>query len=151
METKKSIQVSFVILLIMTFIALIYAVVTTIQPALLVSRSFPLYTGEPWDEFLNASPKLAHYMLILERMAGGLGITASIGGLIVLLTTFRKVEKWAWYFILAIGVIGWGNNLVANILFKNTPIIIIIVVGLVLIAAGLIISANAFLCEKKNT
>ena len=151
METKKSVQISYVILMIMMIIALIYAAVATIQPALLVSRSFPLYTGQSWNDFLIASPILANYMLILERIAGGLGLATSIGGLFVLLTAFRKGEKWAWYFILAVGIIGWVNNLIANIMFKNTLIIIIIVAGLVLITAGLIISARDFLCEKKNT
>ena len=150
METKKSIQIAYAIFMIMMIIALIYAAVTTIQPALLVSRSFPLYTDQSWNDFLNASPVLAQYMLILERMAGGLGLAVSIGGLIVLLTTFRKGEKWAWYFILVVGIIGWVNNLIANIMFKNSTIIIVIVIGLVLIATGLVISAKAFIGTKKN-
>jgi FtsH-binding integral membrane protein len=90
-------------------------------------------------------------MLILERMAGGLGIATSIGGLFVLLTIYRKVVKWAWYYVLVVGLIGWVNNLIANILFKNSLIIMIIVAGLVLIAIGLILPARVFLCEKKNT
>ena len=82
--------------------------------------------------------------------AGGLGLAVSIGGLIVLLTTFRKGEKWAWYFILVVGIIGWVNNLIANIMFKNSTIIIVIVIGLVLIVTGLIVSAKDFLGTKKN-
>lgn len=150
METKKSIQVSFVILLVMMIIALVYAVIAAVLPQLLVSRSFPLYTDLSWNDFLNTSPVHAHYMLILERMAGGLGVALSLGGIIVLAAIYRKGVKWAWYYVLVVGVIGWVNNLIANILFHNTLVIIVIVTGLVLIAIGLIIPAKDFLCEKRS-
>ncbi len=150
MESKKSVQISYVILMIMMIIALIYALAATIQPELLVSRSFPLYTGQSWNDFLSSSPILAKYMLILERMAGGLGIALSIGGLIVLLTVYRKVIRWAWYYVLVVGVLGWVNNLIANIMCKNSLIVIIILVGLALIAIGLIIPSKTFLCEKND-
>jgi hypothetical protein len=150
METKKSIQISYVILMIMMIIALVYAALAFAQPNLLVSRSFTLYTGISWNDFLNTSPIHAHYMLILERMAGGLGFALSLGGIIVLIAIYRKGVKWAWYYILVVGIIGWVNNLVANIMFKNSLIIIVIVVGLVLITVGLIIPAKDFLGEKKS-
>ena len=150
METKKIVQISFVILLIMTFVALIYAVITTVSPESLVSRSFPLYTGQPWNDFLTKSPTLANYMIILEREAGGLGIAVSLGGVFVLLTAFRKVEKWAWYYILVVSIIGWVNILIANILFKNSLIIVIVVIGLLLVVVGLIMSARVFLTNKKE-
>jgi hypothetical protein len=150
METKKIVQISFIILLIMTFVALIYAVITTVSPESLVSRSFPLYTGQPWNDFLTKSPTLANYMIILEREAGGLGIAVSLGGVFVLLTAFRKVEKWAWYYILVVSIIGWVNILIANILFKNSLIIVIVVIGLLLVVVGLIMSARVFLTNKKE-
>ena len=150
METKKIVQISFVILLVMTFVALIYAVITTVSPESLVSRSFPLYTGQSWNDFLTQSPTLANYMIILEREAGGLGIAVSLGGVLVLLTAFRKVEKWAWYYILVVSIIGWVNLLIANIIFKNSLIIVIIVTGLLLVVVGLIMSARVFLTDKKE-
>ena len=150
METKKIVQISFVILLVMTFVALIYAVITTVSPESLVSRSFPLYTGQPWNDFITQNPTLANYMIILEREAGGLGIAVSLGGVFVLLTAFRKVEKWAWYYILVVSIIGWVNLLIANIIFKNSLIIVIIVTGLLLVVIGLIMSARVFLTSKKE-
>ena len=150
METKKIVQISFIILLVMTFVALIYAVITAISPESLVSRSFPLYTGQPWNDFLTQSPTLANYMIILEREAGGLGIAVSLGGVFVLLTAFRKVEKWAWYYILVVSIIGWVNLLIANIIFNNSLIIVIIVIGLLLVVVGLIMSARVFLTNKKE-
>ena len=150
METKKAIQISYVIFMIGLVLALIYALAAFIKPELLVSRSFPLYTGLQWDNMLNESPNVAHYMLIIERMAGGLGLATVFGGFIVLFTAFRKGEKWAWYFMLVVSLIGWGNNLLANIMMNNTLVIIIIAVGILTLIAGLIVSAKAFLCEKKS-
>jgi uncharacterized membrane protein (DUF485 family) len=150
METKKAIQISFVIFMIGLVLALIYALAAFIKPELLVSRSFQLYTGLQWDNLLNESPNVAHYTLILERMAGGLGLATVAGGFFVLFTAFRKGEKWAWYFMLVVSLIGWGNNLLGNIIMKNTLVIIIILVGILTLIAGLIISSKVFLCEKKS-
>jgi len=134
----------------MTFVALIYGVFAAVSPESFLSRSFPLYTGQPWNDFLTQSPTLANYMIILEREAGGLGIALSLGGVIVLLTAFRKVEKWAWYYILVVSIIGWVNLLIANIIFKNSLIIVIIGIGLLLVVVGLIMSARVFLTNKKE-
>jgi len=150
MEAKKIVQISFVILLVITFVALIYGVFAAVSPESFLSRSFPLYTGQPWNDFLTQSPTLANYMIILEREAGGLGIALSLGGVIVLLTAFRKVEKWAWYYILVVSIIGWVNLLIANIIFKNSLIIVIIGIGLLLVVVGLIMSARVFLTNKKE-
>jgi hypothetical protein len=150
METKKAIQISFVIFMIGLVLALIYALAAFIKPELLVSRSFPLYTNLQWDNLLNETPNVAHYTLIIERMAGGLGLATVLGGFFVLFTAFKKGEKWAWYYMLVVSLIGWGNNLLGNIIMKNTLVIIIILVGILALIAGSIVSAKAFLCEKKS-
>lgn len=93
METKKSIQVSFVILMIMMIIALMYGLTGFIKPDLFVARSFQQYTGQSYANYSAESPKLANYILILERMAAGLGVVVALGALIVLLTSFKKVTK----------------------------------------------------------
>ena len=148
METKKSIQISFIILLIMTILALVYGLLAVIKPDLFVASSFQLYTEQSWNDYLGASPVLANYMLILERMAGGMGFAVSIGGLFVLLTVFKKVEKWAWFYMAVGSIIGWGNTLVANIAFKNPITITIIIIGLALLIIGLIIPAKDFLGKR---
>jgi hypothetical protein len=47
-------------------------------------------------------------------------------------------------------MIGWGTILIESITFNNSPIIIVAVVGLVLVAIGLIMSARTFLTDKKE-
>jgi hypothetical protein len=144
METKKSIQVSFVILLIMMIIGLIYGLTGFIKPELLVARSFQLYTGQSYSTYLAESPKLANYILILERMAAGLGLVVVLGALFVLLISFKKGLKWAWFYVLVCGVLAWGNNLFANAMLNNPLLIIVNIIGIVLIVIGLIIPAKDF-------
>jgi len=144
METKKSIQISFVILLIMMIIGLVYALIAFIKPDLLVARSFQLYTEQSWTDYLTASPKLADYMLILERMVGALGVVVAFGALFVLFTAFKNGLKWAWFYILVCGILSWGNNLQANVTINNPVNITVSIIGLVLMVIGLIIPAKDF-------
>ena len=148
METKKSIQISFVILVIMTILALVYGILGVIKPDFFVARSYLLYTKQSWRDCLGVNSTLANYMLILERMAAGNGIAVSIGGLFVLFTVFRKVKKWAWFYIATVSIIGWGNVLIANIAFNNPITLTIISTGLALLVIGLIIPAKDFLGKK---
>jgi hypothetical protein len=150
METKKTVQVSFVILLIMTVIALILVVIAALMPELLISRSFPLYTGQPWNDFITGNPMIANYILIKERMIGGLGLAACLCGLFVLFNAFRKVEKWSWYCLLVFQLVAWGTVLIESIIFNNFHIIIVAIIGLLLVAIGLSISARIFLCNRKE-
>lgn len=147
-DVKKSVRISFVILLIMMIVALIYAFITLFMPQVIVMRSFQGYTGQSWCEFAGSNPTLAGYILGIERMAGGLGFVISFGALFVLFTAYKKVEKWAWFYILVVGILGWVNNLVANIIFKNSMTITIIVIGLVLIVIGLLIPVKDFFGKK---
>jgi hypothetical protein len=83
-------------------------------------------------------------------MAGGLGFTAIIGSLFVLLIAFRKREKWSWFYLMIIGITGWGNNLIGNILMKNSSVILIIATGLFLHLIALIISAKSILFSQET-
>ena len=150
METKKTVQTSLIILLIMLIIGFIYGFFTMFLPEVLVSRSYPLYTGLSWTDFKITDPVLANYILIMLRFTGGGALACALGAGIVLFTAYRKVEKWAWYFMLVVSIIVWGNTLIGNIAYKNPVTITICVVGLLLVAIALIISARAFLGEKKE-
>lgn len=147
-QAKRSVQISFVILLIMMILAFVYALMATITPQIIVMRSFHGYVSTSWAEFTGSNPTVAGYIITLERMAGGLGLAVTLGGFLVLFTAFRKAEKWAWFYVLITGVIAWVNNLVANIAFKNAMTTWIIIIGLALLALGLIIPAKDFYCKK---
>lgn len=150
METNKAVKISFVILLIAIVIALIIGMVATFLPELLISRSFPLYTDKPWEDFISGNPMAGNYILIKERMMGVQIIAASIVGIFILFKAFRKKEEWTWYCMLVAIVIVFGSALIEGITFNNPPVIIISVSGLVLGATGSIISARTFLTDNKE-
>lgn len=147
-ETRKSVNISFVILLIMLILALLYALIAVLRPEVIVARSFEGFTGKPPWPYYDPVVGVGGYMVTLERMAGGLGLALTLGALVVLFTAYRKVEKWAWYYMLVVGVIGWVNNLVANIACKNSMITTIIIIGLILMIIGLLIPVKAFFSKK---
>lgn len=149
METKKTVQASFVLLLVMTIIGFIYGIFIMFLPEVLVSKSFLLYTGQQWADLKTSDPVLANYIIIMLRFAGGGALACAFGGVMVLFNAYRKVEKWAWYFMLVVSVIVWGNALIGNIAYKNPVTITICVAGLLLMAIALIISAKDFFGEKK--
>ena len=147
-EAKKSVKISFVILLIMLILALVYGLIAVFKPEVIVARSFEGFTGKPPWHYYDPVVGVGGYMVTLERMAGGLGVALTLGALIVLFMAYRKVEKWAWYYMLVVGVIGWVNNLVANIAFKNPTITTVIVIGLILMVIGLLIPVKDFVGRK---
>lgn len=147
-DVKKPVKISFVILLIMMILALIYGLMALFTPQIIIMRSFQGFIGTSWAEFAAANQAVAGYILVLERMAGGLGLAAVLGGLIVLFVAFRKAEKWAWFYILIISLIAWVNNLVANIICKNAMTTWIIIIGLVLLAVGLVIPIKVFFSRE---
>jgi len=147
-DVKQSIKISYVILFIMMILGLVYALMALISPQMVVMRSFQGFIGQSWFEFVAANPTLSKYILLIERMAGGLGLAVSIGGLFVLMTAFRKAEKWAWWYVLVVGIIAWVNNLIPNLIVKNTMNTTIIIIGLALIIIGLIIPAKDFFSKK---
>lgn len=176
-ETKRSVKISIVILLIVLILALAYGLNTVLAP------------GYPWINILggfsnqqlrNLSPLAgidlagaSYYADALERMVGGLSLALTVGALIVLFTAYRKVEKWSWYYILGVSLIGWVNILPLlywhsipwrkpailyflrwgepSLLhaFKNPATNPVIIIGLILTVIGLLIPVKDFFC--KNT
>ena len=150
MKAKVSFQISFIILLIESLVALLYGLTAFILPEILTSLSYPLYTGQTWESLLNNNPEIANYIMIIEGEAGGLGIALILANIFVLFTAFRKRERWAWFFVLTISYTAWGSNLITNILLKNSFSVMIMVIGLILLTVALSVSAKMFLIKDED-
>jgi hypothetical protein len=171
-KVKKSVKISVVILLIVSILGLAYGLNTVLVPGYVyINRvgGFPdQHVRHPMSMILASA---GHYIDALERMVGGLCLALTAGALIVLLTAYRKVEKWAWYYMLGVSVIGWANTLILywwyNIPSPKPPIIHhywrnltilhafmnpaknpIIIVGLILTVIGLLIPVTDFFRKK---
>ncbi len=148
MESSKSIKISFIILMIESILALLYGMVAFVLPEVVTSVSYFTYTGQTWDSLIAEHTEIASYIMILEGAAGGLGFALILANLFVLITAFRKGEKWSWFFVLVVSLIGWGVDLITNMLFKNTFSVVVIGCGMLLLVAAMVVSAKAFLTEK---
>jgi hypothetical protein len=174
-ETKRSVKISVVILLIVSILGLAYGLNTVLAP------EYPWISirgGFSNQQLRHLSPLFgidlagaSYYTDTLERMVGGLCLALTAGALIVLFTAYRKAEKWAWYYMLGVSVIGWVNTLILYwwytipslkppiihyrgeppILhaFKNPATNPVIIVGLILTVIGLLIPVKDFF--RKNT
>lgn len=147
-EEKKSIKISSIILLIMLIYAAVYSLLVIIIPDIFEARIFPGYTGQTWSDLVASSPKLAIYHRASSRLAGGFALSAVIAGFFVLLTAFKRGEKWSWYCILFVSLVAWINALIFGICGKEPISITMDAVGFVLSVVGIVIPAKAILARK---
>lgn len=148
-EKKKSIKIGTIILLVMFIIGTMYCLFTIIYAESTAKSNFSLYTGKSWSEIIVSNPKLAHLYREIIRLAGGIGFALQIAGFFVLIAAFRKGEKWAWFCILFIALIGWISVLAHDIFLKDIIFIIVDSVCLALLIIGLVIPAKAILGKQK--
>lgn len=144
-QENKSIKIAVIILLIMLVYTKVFSLIGIVSPDIFAVRIFPGYAGQYWSDFVASSPKLADHHRVTASLAGGFALSGVIAGFFVLLTAFRKGEKWAWYCLLFISFIAWINMLIFGIFSKDPITIIMYCVGLVLFIIGIIIPAKAIL------
>ncbi len=151
METKNTIQVSFVILLILMIIALGLEVFIAFFFERFVSQPGNLFYGEQVDLFIYNSHALEnHYIRVLAGFASRYGIAACLACLMILVLAFRKGRKWAWSGVLIISLFVWGSVLIENIPIHNAIIFTIGLLGLLIVMAALMFSAREFWGEKEG-
>lgn len=178
-KARKSVNISSVILLIVLVLGLVYGLNTVLAPR---------YPGiKLRGGFSNQQPRHLYpssgidltggsfYIDALEKMVGGLCLALTVGTLIVLFTAYRKAEKWAWYYMLGVSVIGWVNTL--HLLYWHSipwrrPVIVyysrweepsllhafnnpatnpIVIIGFILTVIGILIPVKEFLGKKQTT
>lgn len=58
------------------------------------------YSGAAWSELASASPLAAGYMKLLYRLYGVYCVLFGIMGSAIVVTAFRRRERWAWWALL---------------------------------------------------
>ncbi|MEW6455168.1 MAG: hypothetical protein AB1410_00440 [Acidobacteriota bacterium] len=149
MEEKKSIKIATIILFIVLAYAAVYSLISIIIPDVFAVRIFPGYTGQSWSDFVASSPKLANHHRATARLAGGFALSTVVAGFFVLLTSFKKGEKWSWFCLLFVSLIAWVNSLIFGIFGKDPISITMDLVGLILFIIGIVIPAKTILGKKK--
>ncbi len=146
---SKLITVGWIAALIMAIWILLGGLMAAVVPDLPLSIGFENYTGQSWSDFASANPKLAELYRILHR--GGIGsLGFSIAALVigVILTGYRKGEKWAWFTLLIAGIFGWGGMLYISIAARNTLVLVLTIIGITLFAITILVPARVILARK---
>ena len=148
-EIKNSIKVGTIILLVMFIIGTVYGLYSIIYAESTAESNYSLYTEKSWPEIIDSNPKIAQLYREMIRLAGGLALALQIAGFFILIAAFRKGEKWAWFCILFIALIGWISVLTHDLFLRDINFIIVDCVGLALLILGLVIPAKAILGKQK--
>ena len=100
------------------------------------------YSGASWPELAVTSPPIAGYMTLLFRMYGIYNVLFGIMGSTIVVTSFRRGERWAWWALL----IGNTVALVSAITYDKTvnaigPFEVTEYVGLAMVWGALAVTA----------
>ena len=64
------------------------------------------YSGASWSELAGASPLIAGYMKVLYRMYGIYNVLFGLMSSAIVVTAFRRGERWAWWALLVGNTLG---------------------------------------------
>jgi hypothetical protein len=141
-------KLAVLILLIMLIYAGLYSVISIIKPEVIVGSTIKGAVSKTLDEaqydgYLKA-------FLALCRDAGIFGLAATISGLFILFTGFRKAYKWAWFAFLIGGGIAWLGGLILAIFISDFLNTLIRLVGTGLSVLGLFLPVQVFFGKKQE-
>ena len=110
--------------------------------------TFTSFTAQSWSDFLVANPKPAELFIITERALGAMVLSAGLFIALVASESYRKAEKWSWYTLLIISILGWGTWLAYHISAGDLKGLVAVYIGIVLFVIGIALPARAILGEK---
>jgi hypothetical protein len=135
-----------IILLVLLIVAGAYSVVDFVAPWSTLEGDFRAVTGEGYDA-VGESGAIAVAVLYLRHLSV-LSLTAAIASIFILLTGFRRGQRWAWWALLVTGILGWGFGTVINLLIGNTFDFATHLAGLVWLLVGLLLPIKTFFTRR---
>jgi len=141
-------RLAVLILLVMLIYAGLYSVISIIKPEVIVGSTVKGAVSKSLEDaqrdgYLNA-------FLALCRGAGIFGLAATISGIFILLTGFRKARKWAWFAFLIGGGIAWLGGLILAIFISDFLNTFIRLIGTGISVLGLFLPFKAFFGKKQK-
>jgi len=136
---SKLLKISWKILLIISCILILMSLVAIFSTKGFVSSDFQSF-GQNWSELLNNNSQLANYSLLLYREVAVMIVIINMYSIGIILTGYKRGEKWAWFVILAGTIIGFGFDMFLNINIGNFTMFIgsmvLLVIALVALSLG---------------
>ncbi len=148
---SRSVSIAWKIMLVPNFAVLLFGLVFTFIPDVMLSSGFESFTGQSWSAFVSASPKTADWILLTAgRMFGVHILVIAILLFAITLTSFRRGERWSWYALLISSSLGMILDIVAVYIMGLMPIVAIDIGVLLLVYIASGISAKDILGKKST-
>jgi len=138
-------KVGTILLAIGLIFASVYGLLLLFSPGTLVSSTLEA-RGETFEAVKATGTGRA--FIIQTRHLGVLAICISIAMFFVLFTAFNKGAQWAWWAFLLTGGIAWIYGLIVQILEGDMLNMILHIIGIVLLALGLLLPMKEFFAKK---
>ena len=132
----------------MVFYALVISVAWIAITRIMFISDYQAVTGESLNDALASGSKFAGLWIQTKRLVGVQLLASSILMIFVTYQGFNAGERWAWFALLAAGLITWGSMLGYKAIigyFRLAPSSLTFVIGAVLWLIAIISSAKDFL------
>ena len=123
----------------------VYGLLIAISPGTIAGSTLEAH-GETLEAVKDTGAGQA--FIVQSRHVGVFAVCISIAMFFVLFNAFNKGAKWAWWTILLVGGIGWIYGLIAQILEGDMLNMILHIIGIVVMAFGLLLPVKEFFAKK---
>ena len=134
------------ILIVLMIFAGLYGVLLVVSPETVANSTLEARSGKTLE--LLEDQDAAETIIVQTRHLGVFALTTSIAVFFILLTGYKKGERWAWWAFVVVGGISWGYGLIIQILEKDMMNLILHLVGITLLLVGILLPIKAFFPKK---
>jgi len=138
-------KVGTVLLAICLIFSCVYGLLLAISPGTLAGSTLEV-RGETFEAVKDTGAGQA--FIVQTRHLGVFAICISIALFFILFSAFNKGAQWAWWAFLFVGGIAWIYGLIVQILEADTLNMILHIIGIVIMAFGLLLPVKEFFAKK---
>jgi len=138
-------KVGTILLAICMIFSGLYGLLLAISPGTIAGSTLEV-RGETLEAVKDTEAGQA--FIVQSRHLGVFAVCISIAMFFVLFNAFNKGAKWAWWAFLLVGGIAWIYGLIVQILEGDMLNMILHIIGVILLALGLLLPMKEFFAKK---
>ena len=123
----------------------VYGMILAVSPATLTGSTLEVH-GTSYEAAKETAAGQA--FLVQTRHLGVMAMCVSIAMFFILFAAFSKGARWAWWAFLIAGGLGWVYGLIVQILEGDMVNTILHVIGIIILALGLLLPFKVFFAKK---
>jgi len=142
------VKAAVVVLTVLMIFAGLYSLLLIVRPQIVAESTLKARTGQT----LASTPYkgAAEALVIQTRHLGVMSLGATIAVFFILYVGFRKVQRWAWWGTLIVGLIVWGYGLYIQIAEGDVLNMVLHLVGIGLLIVGVLLPVKDFFAKSKT-